>query len=154
MNEYKEPCISSCLKHKYHCVKCGTAITYSPANHASRPYDIPNPCMYCDRLLSEIKVTPLKIENGYADGGKVEVAPPTNDWEVEFDKQMYPWVAPFDKAMRFPKLMWEIKNFIRTLLKSKALEIEEEIKMTRLCLSPEAEKVMDIAEKIIKSKLL
>ncbi len=49
--EYKEPCeydIKECLKgHKYHCGKCNTPISYSPANYASRPHDIPNQCEYC-----------------------------------------------------------------------------------------------------------
>lgn len=45
--EYKQPCKEKCLEHKYHCVKCNTAVSYSPANYASRPQDIPNWCEYC-----------------------------------------------------------------------------------------------------------
>lgn len=45
--EYKKPCDKGCLNHKYHCCKCNTAVSYSPANYASRPQDIPNWCEYC-----------------------------------------------------------------------------------------------------------
>lgn len=45
--EYKKPCKKNCLEHKYHCAKCNTAISYSPANYASRLQDIPNPCAKC-----------------------------------------------------------------------------------------------------------
>ncbi len=48
--EYQEPCehdIKDCPKHKYHCGRCNTPISYSPANYCSRPEDIPNQCEYC-----------------------------------------------------------------------------------------------------------
>ncbi len=47
MNEYKEPCQKGCLVHKYHCSVCNTAVSFSPANFASRLEDIPNQCEYC-----------------------------------------------------------------------------------------------------------
>lgn len=37
-------CKENCLNHKLHCADCWAPITYSPANYASRPNDIPNPC--------------------------------------------------------------------------------------------------------------
>jgi hypothetical protein len=36
-----------CSAHKYHCGTCNRPLTFSPANYASRPQDIPNPCEYC-----------------------------------------------------------------------------------------------------------
>ncbi len=53
-NEYKEPCKEKCLEHKYHCVKCNTAVSYSPANFTSRPNDIPNFCEYCTVKPQEV----------------------------------------------------------------------------------------------------
>lgn len=50
--EYTKPCdkdIKDCTKHKYHCAKCNTAVSYSPANYASRPQDIPNWCLKCQK---------------------------------------------------------------------------------------------------------
>lgn len=45
--EYKLPCKIHCLDHKYHCAKCNTAMSYSPANYSSRMQDIPNMCLFC-----------------------------------------------------------------------------------------------------------
>lgn len=64
--ENLKKCKEGCLEHKYHCAKCGTAVTYSPANYASRPEDIPNPCEFCFH-------TPTKNE--------------LKDWEEEFDEK-------------------------------------------------------------------
>lgn len=44
---YKDPCVENCIRHPYHCAKCNTAAYYSPANNASRPFDIPSPCNRC-----------------------------------------------------------------------------------------------------------
>ncbi len=66
--EYKQPCkydIKDCPNHKYHCGKCNTGVSYSPANYASRPTDIPNQCEYCKkqpdpRMGVEIKEIDVK----------------------------------------------------------------------------------------------
>ena len=42
-----QPCIPICSAHKYHCNNCYRPLTFSPANYASRPQDIPNSCEYC-----------------------------------------------------------------------------------------------------------
>jgi len=43
----EEKCRKGCPLHKYHCGKCYKPLTFSPANYASRPHDIPNPCKRC-----------------------------------------------------------------------------------------------------------
>ena len=58
----KKPCKMTpeyCSAHKYHCGKCNRPLTYSPANYASRPTDIPNPCENCFKEFSQT-LTPLK----------------------------------------------------------------------------------------------
>lgn len=45
--EQPEECKEGCLEHKYHCGDCNSPLSYSPANYASRPTDIPNPCEKC-----------------------------------------------------------------------------------------------------------
>lgn len=51
--DYQDPCWKGCHMHKYHCAKCNTAVSYSPANYASRPSDIPNQCLYCKKNKNE-----------------------------------------------------------------------------------------------------
>ena len=50
----EEPNKDCCVCHgtekvpaTYWCGNCGEPLTYSPANHCSRPTDIPNPCEKC-----------------------------------------------------------------------------------------------------------
>ena len=50
-------CKKGCLEHKYHCGNCLQPLTYSPANYASRPQDIPNPCKNCNPEFYE----PIKL---------------------------------------------------------------------------------------------
>ncbi len=47
--EYHNPCQKKCLQHKFHCVICNTACSFSPANYASRLEDIPNACNFCSQ---------------------------------------------------------------------------------------------------------
>ena len=62
MNEYKEPCPDGCTLHKYHCGVCHTAVSYSPANYASRPSDIPNICEYCHPEKNKITLKVMESD--------------------------------------------------------------------------------------------
>lgn len=54
----KKPCEKGCLEHKYHCAECFYPMTFSPANFASRPHDIPNPCQNCMKNRESTPPTP------------------------------------------------------------------------------------------------
>ena len=107
-------CESGCLKHKYHCAKCNAIITYSPANYASRPNDIPNPCPN--------------------DCGRIAPAS-TEEWEKEFDERFMS-APPFNYEKMPDRMGWystglAIKSFIRShdqQLRQRIVEVGDKLK--------------------------
>ena len=76
----KHNCPNGCIYHKYHCAKCLNPVSYSPANYASRPQDIPNPCEVCmpenDKNEQDFQFTMYDLRGAWADQKVKEVLLP------------------------------------------------------------------------------
>ena len=131
--EYKNPCKEKCLEHKYHCVKCNTAVSYSPANFASRPFDIPNQCENCERTFKP--ETPQYIEPSENKGDTISAkdffTPKHTEWEEELSKICFMVDCSNKEIIRIEK---ELNNFIKSLLAKEREEAETRYGRWEACL--------------------
>jgi len=91
-DKQEKKCREGCLDHKYHCADCWGIISYSPANYASRPGDIPNPCENCPAPQQNNEAIYGCCYESANFGKNCPNHPPANeveDWEEELGQAYY-----------------------------------------------------------------
>lgn len=148
-NNEKSKCKINCLEHKYHCAKCNTPVSYSPANFASRPFDIPNQCENCNPFEPETPQKEYICEKKKHTDGICQACRPdspqdtVSGWRKEFHHR---FINDHNMEWRPLRGLWEddITDFIAELLSKQKKEIIQALLKNGLRCSPCLGGVIDL----------